>query len=335
MVGTNSNEHLAAELKFALLIDGDNVSGDNAKLIMDEASVFGMITIRNVYGNWMDNNLIKWRGAVTEHSLTPCQEIPNVSGKNATDFALVIDAMDILYRENVDGFILVSSDSDYTALAKRLRASGKPVIGMGSGQTHPSFRNSCTKFIMLDLNEPDKIKSDSVQTKSASSGRKDTELPGIEEIKAAIDRLLREYDSEDNQMIVSLLKDKLTNRYPDFNPTNYGNSKMSKLLASWGYEVVSRNSNNYVVCPSEDPVKSSPVRSQSLTKDRLKEEINTILENSNRSGRVIVSTIKDELVKKFPTFKINAYGCKKMTDLLKQLGFEIVSDESNKYVVRK
>ena len=88
MVGTNSNEHLAAELKFALLIDGDNVSGDNAKLIMDEASVFGMITIRNVYGNWMDNNLIKWRGAVTEHSLTPLSGDPECFGKKRYGFRI-------------------------------------------------------------------------------------------------------------------------------------------------------------------------------------------------------------------------------------------------------
>ena len=335
MANTNTDEHLTAEPKFALLVDGDNISGDYAKTIMDKASVFGIITIRNVYGNWMNNNLTKWKDAVSEHSLTPREEIPNVSGKNATDIALVIDAMDILYRENVDGFILASSDSDYTALAKRLRASGKPVIGLGGDQTHSSFRNSCTKFINLDLKKPGQAKGNSPQTKVGESQQEGTGLPDPEEIKATIFRLLEEYGSEDNMMILSILKDKLTNRYPDFNPKNYGCSKMSKLLQAWGFKVVSTNSNNYVECPTESPVKKSPAKNQVLTENQLKKEINAILDKEDHADKVIASTIKDDLVKKFPSFKIKDYGCKKMTDLLKKLGFELISDESNKYVVRR
>ena len=110
---------------------------------------------------------------------------------------------------------------------------------------------------------------------------------------------------------------------------------MSKLLQAWGFKVVSKNSNNYVECPTESPVKKSPAKSQVLTENQLKKEINAILDKANHSDKVIASTIKDDLVKKFPSFRIKDYGCKKMTDLLKKLGFELLSDESNKYVVRR
>ncbi len=332
---TTVNEQPTTNQKYALLVDGDNISGDLAGLIMDEASRLGMITIRNVYGNWMDNSLVKWKNAVSDYSLTPRQQFPNVAGKNATDSALIIETMDILYREDVDGFIIVSSDSDYTSLAKRLRQSGKPVVGMGSEQTHASFRKSCTRFIILK----DESQSATCGGKPEADNNRSAELVNTgfadkTEIKAAIDRLLDEYDGARNMIVVSDLMNKLRNRYPDFSSKNYGYSKMSMLLQNWGYNLKLMDTNWYVVCPTDTTsVESGLATNKKPTKEVLTEEIKSILKKSGHNEKVIISTIKDELVKKFPSFKIKDYGCKKMTDLLKMLGFELISDESNKYVV--
>ena len=331
------NEQLTTNKKYALLVDGDNISGDKAGLIMDEASRLGMVTIRNVYGNWMDNSLTKWKNAVSEYSLTPRQQFPNVAGKNATDSALIIEAMDILYREDVDGFIIVSSDSDYTSLAKRLRQSGKPVVGMGREQTHISFRKSCTRFITLKENGQDGADGCTSGVKERPSKvLEDHGFPDKTEIKSAIDRFLDEYDGAGNAIVASDLVNKLRNRYPDFSPRNYGYSKMSVLLKDWGYSIFLMNTNWYVECPAEvTSADSGTTGVPKLTENVLKKEIKAILRKSDHSEKVIISTIKDELVKKFPTFKIKDYGCKKMTELLKKLGFELVSDGNNKYVLNR
>ncbi len=333
---TNIMEGAGSERRFALLIDGDNVSGDYAKLILDEASSLGMVTIRYVYGNWMDNSLKKWKAAISEYSLSPRQQLPNLAGKNATDSALIVDTMDIFFRENVDGFIIVSSDSDYTYLAKRLRQSGKPVIGMGSEQTHPSFKNSCTQFITLKKSNVACGGACTAELKDGSKNdSKDTGFPDKTEIKSAIDRLLDEYDGEGGKIIVSAIADKLRNRYPDFSPRNYNCRKMSKLLVDWGYNVVSENSNSYVVCPVDVPQpKHEVLVGQPLTDEQLKDEIHSILKKSGKTKKVDISIIKDVLVEKYPSFKIKDYGCKKMIDLLKKLGFELVSEDSNKYVLK-
>lgn len=329
-------DHPIAEKKYALLIDGDNISGDYAKLIVDEASQLGMVTIRFVYGNWMDNSLMKWKNAISDYSMTPRQQLPNIAGKNATDSALIIEAMDILYREEVDGFIIASSDSDYTALAKRLRQSGKPVIGMGRKQTHSSFRNSCTQFIILDIDDPEGIdnKVESATDRADVTEESGNGLPDEKEIKASIDRLLDESEGEGSTIIVSEITDKLRNRYPDFSPKNYGHKKMSRLLSDWGYQVIAANSNSYVVCPTETSSTASDTGAeQDLSENVLRGEIQVIMNNS-RSEKVILSTIKDQLVKKYPSFKIKDYKCKTMAELVKKLGFEIISDDSNKYIKR-
>lgn len=144
-------EKQPSEKRFALLIDADNVSAKYIKPIIDELSNYGTVTIKRIYGDWTLSLHAKWKDALLENSLTPIQQFGYTQGKNATDSAMIIDAMDILYSGHVDGFAIVSSDSDFTRLAARLRESGMQVIGMGEQKTPEPFISACNQFKYLDL----------------------------------------------------------------------------------------------------------------------------------------------------------------------------------------
>ena len=132
--------------RFAVLIDADNVSDKYIKVILDEISNDGIITYKRIYGDWTKPSLSSWKSVLLNHSITPMQQYNYTTGKSSTDSAMIIDAMDILYSGNVDGFCLVSSDSDFTRLAARLRESGMYVIGMGEKKTPNPFIAACNRF---------------------------------------------------------------------------------------------------------------------------------------------------------------------------------------------
>ena len=139
------------EDRFALLIDADNVSAKYIKPILDELSKYGNVTYKRIYGDWTKSNSASWKEELLQNSITPIQQFSYTQGKNSTDSAMIIDAMDMLYTSELEGFCLVSSDSDFTKLASRLRESGKTVIGMGEGKTPSPFRKACDIFTELEL----------------------------------------------------------------------------------------------------------------------------------------------------------------------------------------
>ena len=155
------------DLNIALLIDSDNVSSRYISGILSELSKYGKITIRRMYGDWSQDRLHSWMKCSSRYSLTPIMQPNNTPGKNASDIGLIIDAMDILYTGDVQGFCIVSSDGDFNKLATRLREAGKIVIGMGEKKTPESFRVSCERFIFLDV--IDSENSGSSRYESASS----------------------------------------------------------------------------------------------------------------------------------------------------------------------
>ncbi len=142
--------HKSTNPNIALLIDGDNAQSKYLQDIIEEVSKHGRITIKRIYGDWTDNHMNSWKDQLNLHSLKPIQKFAHAKGKNATDIALIIDAMDILHREKVDGFCLVSSDSDFTGLANRIRESALFVIGIGKQQTPKPFINSCDIFTFTE-----------------------------------------------------------------------------------------------------------------------------------------------------------------------------------------
>ena len=172
--------------KYALLIDSDNISHKYISCILDEMSKYGVTTYKRIYGDWTSPQAGRWREELLKNSIIPIQQFQNTVGKNATDSALIIDAMDILYTHNVDGFCIVSSDSDFTRLASRLRESGMNVIGMGEEKTPRSFRAACSIFTNLELllddqeeapTEPAEQPERKKQDKAARAEKSSTVLP--------------------------------------------------------------------------------------------------------------------------------------------------------------
>jgi len=208
--------------RFALLIDGDNISSDYIKCILNELQTQGTITYKRIYGDWTQPNLNKWKQILLEYSITPIQQYAYTVGKNATDSAMIIDAMDILYTGKVDGFCLASSDSDFTRLAARLREAGMTVIGMGKKQTPRAFVNSCSSFTYIDHDE---------DTEDNSS------LTPEEEIKESVRKIIDDIDDEEGWAFSGDIGNLLKKAYPEFDPRNYGKRKLVLLLESWGFEV--------------------------------------------------------------------------------------------------
>ncbi len=222
--------------KFALLIDADNTSSKYIKTIVDEITNLGITTYRRIYGDWTSPNLQNWKETLLEYSITPMQQYGYTTGKNSTDSAMIIDAMDILYAGNVDGFCLVSSDSDFTKLAMRLREAGKTVIGMGKKQTPRPFVTACNQFKYLDLLSKDG-KEEKAAVKQTTKKAKDTGRNSDDKkLVASICKIIEENSNDDGWMYAARVGKLLSKKYPDFDSRNYGYKKFALLLEGLGFE---------------------------------------------------------------------------------------------------
>ena len=241
---------------FAVLIDADNVSVRYIKLILDEISKDGVATYKRIYGDWTNPALVSWKSALLDNSVLPIQQYSYTSGKNSTDSAMIIDAMDILYSGQVEGFCLVSSDSDFTRLAARLRESGMTVIGMGESKTPNSFIAACNKFKYLDIlsaadeEEPEEpVKPEQAKRPQPKKAARKTpakpakpELPKEEDpeepktslrtIRRALRSIVRENSDEEDWIFIGKVGNILGKRYPDFDVRNFGFSKLTPFLDS-------------------------------------------------------------------------------------------------------
>ena len=225
------------EKKLAVLIDADNVSPDYVQYVFAEAVNHGIPTIKRIYGDWTRPELSRWKEPLLEFSVTPMQQYGYTSGKNSTDSALIIDAMDILYAGNVEGFCIVSSDSDFTKLASRLRESGMYVVGMGEKKTPKPFVRSCERFIYLEnLKAPP---ADGKRQKKSELNEESRKL--LKQIK----RIVSEQDDESGWVSLGKIGTILMKRYPDFDTRNYGHSNLSKLVMSFdAFDIDVRNTSN-------------------------------------------------------------------------------------------
>ncbi len=234
---------MVEEKRFAVLIDADNVSAKYIKYILDEIANYGVATYKRIYGDWTKPSAVSWKDVLLENSVTPVQQYGYTVGKNATDSAMIIDAMDILYSGNVEGFCIVSSDSDFTKLASRLRESGMLVVGMGERKTPKPFIAACNQFKYLDvLAEAEKsieLESKQDETKTKEETKSITEIKkentDLDNIKAAILKMMNEVDEADQRMNMGELGSRLVKRYPDFDVRNYGDTKLSKFLRKFDF----------------------------------------------------------------------------------------------------
>ncbi len=225
------------DLKLAVLFDADNVPYSHVQEMLNELAKYGIPTIKRIYGDWTKPNLAGWKSVLLENAVTPIQQYSYTTGKNATDSAMIIDAMDILHSDKADGFCLISSDSDFTRLATRLRESSKLVIGMGERKTPRPFIAACDKFIYIEnlgIDEEEAQTEDTAQEPTGSEERK--AAPAKEKINYSVIRLLRKTidDLADDNDWVSLAEvgSLLLKKRPDFDPRNYGFPKLTPLIES-------------------------------------------------------------------------------------------------------
>lgn len=229
------------DLRLAVLIDADNASRTAMKDVMAEVAVYGTPTIKRIYGDWTSPNMNSWKSILLETAITPIQQYSYTTGKNSTDSAMIIDAMDILYSGNCDGFVLVSSDSDFTRLATRLREAGMKVYGMGEKKTPKPFIVACDKFVYIEViraaakqaAEAAKKKEEAQAKKSAKKESKKAQAassPAPEEIVELIAESVEDLCEEDGLAHMGKLGNLLLKKQPDFDPRNYGFSKLSKLI---------------------------------------------------------------------------------------------------------
>lgn len=226
---------MSSEKRFAVLIDADNISDKYVKLIFDEISNDGVVTYKRIYGDWTKPNLASWKTILLDFSITPIQQYGYTTGKNSTDSAMIIDAMDILYSHNVEGFCLVTSDSDFTRLASRLRESGMQVVGMGEKKTPPPFIAACNKFKYLDLLTHALADEDGVLKETEISilvKGKEAAFPDRARIIQEVKRITEEISDDDGWAFMGDIGNVLSKRYPDFDTRNYGYKKLTPFLSS-------------------------------------------------------------------------------------------------------
>lgn len=218
--------------KLAVLIDADNVPYANVKEMLEEIAKNGVPTIKRIYADWTRPTLSGWKQVLLENAITPIQQYSYTSGKNSSDSALIIDAMDILYSGKVDGFCIVSSDSDFTRLATRLREAGMTVIGFGEKKTPQPFISACNKFIYIEILKKEKVEE--VNTKTAAKPKIKKEPlnkldPGT--IKLIVESV-NDLADESGWALLANLGNHILKRKPDFDARNYGFPKLLPLIKS-------------------------------------------------------------------------------------------------------
>ncbi len=285
------------EMRYAVLIDADNVAAKYTKYILDEVSNYGVVTYKRVYGDWTRPNLAGWKSMALDNAITPVQQYSYTTGKNATDSAMIIDAMDILYSHNVDGFCIVSSDSDFTRLAIRLRESGMHVIGMGEQKTPKPFSTACNAFKYLEILADEELQ-----------GTGETEKLEMKTLETAIVRIITENANLRDEINIGELGSRLINRYPDFDVRNYGYSKFSQFLKEFDGLSFRQEGSSILVS-----------QKTSMTDlERIESALEAIVRSNGNKGYNL-GELKKQLCLKVPGFDVKTYGYSKFSKFVENL----------------
>ena len=238
------------DLRLAVLIDADNIPYSNVKGMIEEIAKYGTPTFKRIYGDWTKPTVSGWKSVLLENAITPVQQYGYTKGKNSTDSAMIIDAMDILYSGKVDGFCIVSSDSDFTRLATRLREAGMKVFGIGERKTPPPFIVACDKFIYLEIINPS-VSSGETVPEIRKKGKPIVSKKKIEEIDSQspnrrVKRLfaasITDLADENGWAFLGDVGNLILKKQPDFDPRNYGFTKLKPLIKSLDFEIDERDS---------------------------------------------------------------------------------------------
>lgn len=292
-----------AEKKFALLIDADNISSKYIGVILDELGKYGTVTYKRIYGDLTKSNNQSWKTALLSHSINPVQQYNYTTGKNSTDSAMIIDAMDILYTGKVDGFCLASSDSDFTRLAMRLREAGMTVIGMGESKTPEPFRVSCERFFFLDLLLDD-ISNNAEDKNDVTEVKEDaiTPLPALESMIA---KIIIDNGIDGSTIGLGELGSRITKSDPSFDTRNYGYAKFSKFLEQFhSIKLINRDNSVYAV-----------LEGSTLSINTIEKEVISLLSKA-QGHSMNTGTLSTSLAKIHPTFKVQNYGYNRFSKML-------------------
>ena len=322
-------ESMANEkMQFAVLIDADNISSKYAVTIFEELEKYGLTSYRRIYGNWSKGN--GWsEGLLLEYSIMPVQQFSYTTGKNATDMAMVIDAMDILYKNKVQGFCLVTSDSDFTRLAMRLREENMFVLGMGESKTPLALTRACNKFIHLNLVAEQNMDEDiAMGTRNSQDTRNNPDekhgrtgeyagsqdavsteeqnVTSIADVRQVILTLINE--SGGRQVDLARVGNRLNDKFTDFDVRNYGYYKLSTMIDQELPDLhVKKISNQYYV-----------ERRSNLTKEELEQEICRMI--AKNGGMVEnLASLNDELHKKYKQLDFKQFGYNRISSFLRSL----------------
>ena len=324
---------MAEEKRFAVLIDADNIAPKYTNSILNEISNKGTITYKRVYCDWTSNVASGWKKVLLKHSLTPIQQYSYTYGKNSTDSAMIIDAMDILYGGEVDGFAICSSDSDFTRLATRLREAGKMVIGLGESKTPAPFCAACNEFKFLDriIDEDDEkeekatkqttkkvdskapVKGETKPKKSEKEEKDDeTSITPIEKIAAALKDIILANGNEANGIDMGELGSRLQKRYPDFDTRNYGYSKFSIFLKTFDFlsmEHIGTSINVFLNSPEAD--------------NGIEKRIVEMVKSHGDKG-INLGSLSSDIKNEFPEFNPKEFGFSKFELFIRSIdGIEV------------
>lgn len=309
---------MTSEKKLAVLIDADNVSADIIKPLLTEIAQYGIANVKRIYGDW-SHGLEKWKAALIPHAIIPVQQFAYTKGKNATDIALVIDAMDLLYSGNFDGFCIISSDSDFTKLACRLRQSGLIVYGFGDKRTPEAFRQSCNTFIYTEKFLP------TTKTSSSEQPNKNANTPSLKQVLKLIEQAIKENADNSGWANLGPIGSYIYQTYSNFKTSSYGFSKLSDLVKSFKtLEHQTHNRRIQVRCRTPEQAKEKPTSqttatSTTNTTKALKILQEVITKNAAASGWADFGKVGSYIKQHYPEFNVKDYGFSRLTSLVKSL----------------
>ncbi|MCR4750306.1 MAG: NYN domain-containing protein [Lachnospiraceae bacterium] len=303
--------------KIALLIDAENTSVKYLDVVLKELKQYGDISFQRMYGDFSNPKMSDWAKRGLDYAIVPIHQAIYKTGKNAADIMLVIDAMDILYQNNVDGFCIVTSDSDFTRLANRLREGGKRVIGMGKSDASKTFISACNEYKFLD-----KITDDDSDSYLPADEKQDSAVTPLSEIKMAINYIVQQAEGRGENAYLASTKSQLQREFADFDERNYGYSLFRKFVEDeTKFEVKQKGSVAYIVRKHQQK-KHDSVEEYILEKAKKRPELADL-------GREIHAA--------FPYFKPKELGYSKLSKYIESIPqVKIETDDNNKnYVVLK